>query len=56
MIVLAMAVFGALSGVMVARRRGGQRLDLVHHAAVGAIGCAVLGMIVTIIVSRMAQG
>ena len=54
MIVIAGTVFGALLGTLVARQRGGGRLDIAHHAAVLAILFAVIGMIVTIVIARMA--
>lgn len=47
-------LFGALLGTLVARRRGGRRLDMAHHAAVFAILFAVAGLIVTIVIARMA--
>lgn len=54
MIVISGTVFGALLGTLVARQRGGTRLDMAHHAAVFAILFAVAGMIVTIVIVRMA--
>lgn len=54
MIVLAGLVFGVVLGAVVARRRGGVRLDVAHHVAVYGILFAVIGMIVTIVITRMA--
>ena len=51
---IASTVFGALLGTQVARRRGGRRLDMAHHAAAFAILFAVVGMIVTIAIARIA--
>jgi len=53
-IALAGLVFGVVLGAVVARRRGGVRLDMAHHAAVFGILFAVVGMIVTIVITRMA--
>jgi hypothetical protein len=53
-IVLAGLVFGAGLGALAARRRGGRRIDMVHHAAVYGILFAVLGMIATIAIVRLA--
>ena len=47
-------VLGALTGALVAHRRGGRRLDMAHHAAVFAILFAVAGLIVTIVIARLA--
>jgi archaellum biogenesis protein FlaJ (TadC family) len=55
-IVISATVFGALLGAVVARRRGGRRLDMAHHAAAFAILFAVIGMVVTIGMARMVQG
>ena len=54
MIVLPAMVFGALLGALLARKRGGRRLDMAHQAAVMGILLGVIGMIVTIVVSRAA--
>ena len=53
-IVVAAIVLGAVTGALVAHRRGGRRLDIAHHAAAYAILFGVLGMIVTIAIVRMA--
>ncbi len=53
MIILASAVFGALTGWGLARRRGGRRPDRLHYAAGYGIAFAILGLFVTVIVSRM---
>jgi archaellum biogenesis protein FlaJ (TadC family) len=53
-IVISATAFGALLGMLVARQRGGRRLDMAHHAAAFAILFAVVGMVVTIVIARMA--
>ncbi|MEY2956997.1 MAG: hypothetical protein ACO3BE_07075 [Gemmobacter sp.] len=52
MIVLAGALLGALLGIAQARRRGGTRLDLAHHAAAYALAFAILGLFLTLIVGH----
>ena len=54
MIVVAAIVLGAVTGALVAHRRGGRRLDMLHHAAAYAILFGVAGVIVTIAIVRMA--
>ena len=53
MIVIAGLLAGALLGVLQARRRGGNRLDLLQYAGVFAIIGAILGLFLTIAVDRM---
>ncbi|GHE05670.1 hypothetical protein U879_04070 [Defluviimonas sp. 20V17] len=53
MIVIAGLVLGGLWGGMLARRRGGARLDIAQYAAVYAILFGVLGMIATIALERL---
>lgn len=52
MITLAFAVFGALLGALVARNRGGTRLDLAQHSAGFAIAFGLLGLFVSLILLR----
>lgn len=54
MIVFAGLGAGALLGAVQAHRRGGKTLDLLHHAAAYGIAGGLLGMIVTIVIARMA--
>lgn len=54
MIVLAGAIFGALLGASIAKRRKGRRLDMMQYAAVYAIAFALLGTFATIAIHRMA--
>ena len=53
MIILAAMASGALAGWGVARRRGGRRLDQLQYAAGYGIAFGILGVFVTILVSRM---
>ena len=53
MIVLLTTLAGALWGTMIARSRGGGRLDVAQHAAALAILGAVLGLFVSIFLARM---
>ncbi len=54
MIVIAAAIFGALLGVMTARRHKGNGKDQAQYAAGFGIAFALLGFLVTIVVGRMA--
>ncbi|MFT4151100.1 MAG: hypothetical protein QM656_12960 [Paracoccaceae bacterium] len=56
MIILAFAVFGALLGVLQARRHGGRRLDLWQYAAGYAIAFGLLGLIITVFLARRMMG
>ena len=53
MIVLACLVIGAVLGVVQARRRGGNRLDIWQYAGVFAIIGAIIGLFLTIGIDRM---
>ncbi len=53
MIVLGAAILGAIWGVIQARKRKGNRLDIAQYAAGYAIAFGLLGMILTVIVHRM---
>lgn len=52
MIVVAGAVLGAVLGVWNAKRRGGNRLDMLQYGTVTAIAFALAGLIITIMVHR----
>ncbi|MBV7409898.1 hypothetical protein [Maritimibacter sp. DP1N21-5] len=52
MIILAFAVFGALLGALQARNRKGKPLDIAQYAAVFAMIFAILGVFVTVFLSR----
>ncbi|MDO9581830.1 MAG: hypothetical protein Q7J24_01770 [Desulfomicrobium sp.] len=53
MIVLAGLVFGAVFGAYLARKRGGNRMDMAQYAAGYAIALMLLGLFVTIFIERM---
>lgn len=53
MIVAAGFIGGAVWGALVARARGGNRLDMAQYAAGYAIGCAVLGLFATLVLERL---
>ena len=52
MIILAFAVFGGLLGALIARNRGGGRLDIAQYAAALAIAGAIIGIFVTLFFLR----
>lgn len=52
MIVLAGAILGAILGVWNAKRRGGNRLDMLQYGTVTAIAFALAGLIITIVIHR----
>ncbi|MHC0052681.1 apolipoprotein acyltransferase [Actibacterium sp. D379-3] len=54
MIVIAGAIIGALWGGLLARRRKGTGFDIAQYAVGFAIAFGLLGMILTIIIERMA--
>ncbi len=53
MIVLAGLVAGIVWGVLLARRRGGRRLDQLQYAAGFGIAFALLGLFATIALERL---
>ena len=52
MIVFAFAILGALWGIFLAKRRGGNRLDMAQYAAVMALIFTVVSVLLTIILQR----
>ena len=52
MIVFGGAVFGAVLGGSIAKRRGGSRLDIAQYAASSALIFAILGMVATVVIHR----
>lgn len=54
MIVILGAVGGAIAGAVTARMRQGNAADMAQYAAGYGILCAVLGLVVTIVIARMA--
>lgn len=53
MIAIVSALIGGLFGYIRAKRRGGNRLDLLQFAAVHALIFAILGLFITIFIERM---
>ncbi|WP_209427136.1 hypothetical protein [Pararhodobacter sp. SW119] len=53
MIIIAGLVGGAIWGALSARRRKGNRLDMLQYAAVGGIVGALAGVVATIAIERM---
>ena len=51
-LVLAALVIGAALGAWRAKRRGGQRLDMLQYAAAHAIPLMILAMFITIFLDR----
>jgi uncharacterized membrane protein YgdD (TMEM256/DUF423 family) len=54
MFVLLGALLGAITGVTIAKRRKGKRLDILQYGVIYAMIFAIIGLFVTIIVHRMA--
>jgi hypothetical protein len=54
MIIIAFAVLGILLGISNARKRKGNRLDMAQYAAGYGIAFVLLGILVTIIIERLA--
>lgn len=54
MIVIAGALLGALSGGLLARRRKGKPFDIAQYAVVYAIAFALLGMVLTVVIEKLA--
>jgi uncharacterized protein YcfJ len=55
MIVVAGALIGAIAGGLIARRRGGKGLDIAQYAGSMGIAFAILGLIATVVIERMAS-
>ncbi len=53
MIIFAGLLGGAAWGAVTARKRGGNRLDMLQYGAVWGIIGALLGLIATIVIERM---
>ena len=54
MIVILGAVGGAIAGAVTARMRQGNAADMAQYAAGYGILCAVVGLVVTIVIARLA--
>jgi len=53
MIVIVLALIGALLGAALARRRQGTRFDIAQYAIAHAILFAILGLFATIIIEKL---
>ncbi|MEQ6247874.1 apolipoprotein acyltransferase [Sulfitobacter sp. HNIBRBA3233] len=53
MIVIGLAILGAIIGGLTARKRRGNRKDIAQYAAGYALAFAILGMFATVIIDRM---
>ena len=56
MIVIVLAIAGALIGGFTARRRGGNRKDIAQYAAGYMMAFIIVGMILTVTVDRFLSG
>lgn len=54
MLVFIGAVIGAIIGGTIAKKRGGKTLDIVQYVGIYALAFALVGMVATLIVHRMA--
>ena len=54
MVIFLSAILGALYGAMVARKRGGSGRDLAQYAATHALIFTIIGVFVTVIITRLA--
>jgi hypothetical protein len=54
MIVIAAALIGAVLGGMKAKKRGGAVADIAQYAAGYAVAFALIGLLATILIHRMA--
>ncbi|APG46500.1 hypothetical protein [Phaeobacter porticola] len=54
MFVIGALLFGVLLGAYSAKKRGGSLADILQYGAVYGIGFAIVGLIATIIIHRMA--
>ena len=52
MIILAFALIGAIIGGMTARARGGKGLDIAQYAASYAMAFAIIGLFITVFLTR----
>ncbi|MGJ8545298.1 MAG: apolipoprotein acyltransferase [Sulfitobacter sp.] len=54
MIFLGLLVLGAVIGAMTARKRKGNRKDMAQYAAGYGMAFAIVGMILTVVIERLA--
>ncbi|MCX7565293.1 apolipoprotein acyltransferase [Sulfitobacter sp. F26169L] len=55
MIVIGLAIIGALIGGFTARKRRGNRKDIAQYAVGYALAFIIVGMFLTVIIDRMAS-
>ena len=53
MIIIGLALIGAIFGVISARRRSGNGLDMAQYGASYGIAFAIVGLLITVFVDRM---
>lgn len=53
MIVITAALLGAIIGGLTARKRGGNRLDIIQYAAGHALAFIVVALIATVVIDRI---
>lgn len=54
MIILICAILGVVTGVTIARRRGGKGADMAQYAAGYAIAFMIVGLFLSILIERLA--
>ena len=54
MVIFLSAILGALYGATVAKKRGGSGRDLAQYAAAHALIFTIIGVFVTVVITRMA--
>lgn len=52
MIIIGLAIIGAIIGAMTARGRGGKALDMAQYATSYALAFAIIGLFITVFLSR----
>lgn len=55
MIVIGMAILGAIIGGLTARKRGGNRKDIAQYATGYAVAFLIVGLFATIFIDRMTR-
>lgn len=56
MIVIVLAILGAVIGGLTARKRNGNRKDIAQYAAGYAMAFIIVGMVLTVILDRVLSG
>ena len=56
MIVIVLAIAGAVIGGLTARKRGGNRKDIAQYAAGYGIAFLIVGLLITVLIDRMLSG